>query len=360
MSQKIFGIIPTNFCNFNCKHCGVNKSKKMDYIPIKKVEKLLDVAKNQGFERMFITGGGEPTIDFKKVIGIIKEAEKRKIESSMVTNGSFLLKDIKKLDKLKEAGLKVISFSIDKFHMEYISYPFLLKVLKKSIKLDLEITIKISYVYGNKKYVQLLLEKIRKDLDARKLIFNKKWGAMGLLIMDNAKIKIQVVQALKNPYTKEDYKTRKINPKRIKISKCPISLPVANQKGQMLPCCSFESMNNPDIYSTGKIENLEGILDIEKNIPLLGKIIHKKYPFIGIWLKVRKDKKLRKIFDRDYQSPCEFCYLAMKHRDEIEKMPEPKFFEKLFFCIKNFHWLAERQFIYIKSKITEKILDMYA
>lgn len=346
--EKIIGLIPTRFCNFNCEHCGVNKSKNIDYASIKKTIKFLDIAKEQGFNTVRITGGGEPFIRYDKMVRIIKEVKKRGMKPWVVTNGSFLIKDLKRLEELKKNGLYCITFSIDKFHLEFISYDFIIKVIKKTMEEKIKLRIKSTY---NKKEDLKILNKIKEDLDAKIILYRGSYFSLGYIKTKKCKIILELFKVIENEFTKTDKNEGKNNLKEIALLKCPMRIPIMENKGYIIPCCSFNALNYTNLYEMGNIKQINSDRKIDEPDPFLKKILYERFAFVDILLTVRKDKELLKKFQKYYQNPCDLCYLAMKNKDKIINLGFPKKREKILFLIRNLVNLTVTFIILSKDRI---------
>lgn len=83
--------------------------------------------------------GGEPFLYFNCLEHIIKKAKKLKIPRIGVITNSFWAKNEKiakkKLERLKKAGLSVLTFSFDYFHQEFIPLEYVMNALKSAVDL---------------------------------------------------------------------------------------------------------------------------------------------------------------------------------------------------------------------------------
>lgn len=116
MKQKTFNLHFTDFCNFKCKHCFVNKQgKELTLEEIKLiVDKLADYSKYTGINIRINLAGGEPLIS-KNIQTIIDYIYSKGIQISIITNGYFLTEEFlcKNKNKLSMIGLSIDSFSHD-------------------------------------------------------------------------------------------------------------------------------------------------------------------------------------------------------------------------------------------------------
>jgi cyclic pyranopterin phosphate synthase len=103
----------TQKCNLECFYChheGENGEENTvnGHMTPKEIEKISEIARKVGIEKLKITGG-EPLLR-KDIVEIVKRTSKHMKEVSMTTNGVLLGGNA---DALKEAGLKRVNVSFD-------------------------------------------------------------------------------------------------------------------------------------------------------------------------------------------------------------------------------------------------------
>lgn len=103
----------TNKCNIRCLHCynysGENLYIK-DELTDKELIKLIDdICKMKPFNVCFC--GGEPLLRKDILLKLVKKLSDNEINSSVVTNGILLTKDVAR--ELKEAGIGNVQISLD-------------------------------------------------------------------------------------------------------------------------------------------------------------------------------------------------------------------------------------------------------
>lgn len=103
----------TNNCNLRCLHCynysGENICIKDELIDDELIKVINDVAQMDIFNMCFC--GGEPLLRKDILLKLVKMLSDKDINTSMVSNGLLLTKDVAK--ELKEAGIKKIQISLD-------------------------------------------------------------------------------------------------------------------------------------------------------------------------------------------------------------------------------------------------------
>lgn len=112
--KQTFNLHFTDYCNYNCRHCFVKKeSKELTLEQIKKiVDKIADYQKEKKIKCRINLAGGEPMCS-PNIQAIIDYINSKKLEASIITNGSFLKKEfiIKNKNKLSMIGLNIDSFN---------------------------------------------------------------------------------------------------------------------------------------------------------------------------------------------------------------------------------------------------------
>lgn len=112
--KQTFNLHFTDYCNYNCRHCFVKKeSKELTLEQIKTiVDKIADYQKEKKIKCRINLAGGEPMCS-PNIQTIIDYINSKKIEASIITNGSFLKKEfiVKNKNKLSMIGLSIDSFN---------------------------------------------------------------------------------------------------------------------------------------------------------------------------------------------------------------------------------------------------------
>ena len=96
-------------------------------------DRIFSLLKNTGCHSVHI-GGGEPFINFDKLLGVCKSAYRHNISIDYIeTNASWYTDDLsvsKKLQKLMSVGVDCLLVSVDPFHNEFIPYIKVKNLLK--------------------------------------------------------------------------------------------------------------------------------------------------------------------------------------------------------------------------------------
>ncbi len=97
----------TSKCNCRCVMCDMYRQVP-ESISFEKAKKVLDLMAKNGFILAYFTGG-EPSLN-PDLVEMIRYANKKEMVTSVTTNGTM---SFKMLEELNEAGLYVLSVSID-------------------------------------------------------------------------------------------------------------------------------------------------------------------------------------------------------------------------------------------------------
>ncbi|MDE6408147.1 MAG: viperin family antiviral radical SAM protein [Anaeroplasmataceae bacterium] len=116
MKKITFNLHFTDFCNFKCKHCFVNKQgKELSLNNIKIIiDKIASYSKENNIESRINLAGGEPLVS-KNIQFIIDYIYSKGIEVSIITNGLALSKDFIEQNKSK---VSMIGISVDSLHYQ--------------------------------------------------------------------------------------------------------------------------------------------------------------------------------------------------------------------------------------------------
>jgi len=336
-------VIPTKSCNFRCSHCGVIKQNETNFIPLKFLETMLLEAKNAGFKTLFITGGGEPLIDFDKTVKIINFAKKIGLKTGLNTNGYYIANPNPKNAIRKLKNLDLIIFSLDYDHLQFISYSSILKAIIAALNSHLKIKIKIINRKATKYKNKLLLKKLAKDLrgniiNISPFIENPFTDRSHYLIFSKKVIVVFScdVERTENNKKIEDFVPLKLE--NILFKQCKNFMPSLETPSNILPCCSFNSLNNPKLYTLKNIIRNRNIFEVQDFF--LKSILFDNLPFMKIFLRIKKDKKLLNIFmKKRYYSNCDFCLEILKHRKDINMIKYPSKLETFIYTIFNLHYV---------------------
>jgi len=367
MTSKTLVILPTFACNFRCKHCGVKKTNEINFIPLETVKRVLREAKRKKFRYVAITGGGEPLLDFEKIIKIIKLAKKYGLKVTLNTNGYFIANsNPQRIRELK--NVDTIILSIDYDHLKFFPFKEVLKTVKILLNARINVWIKMVNRKHTKQRNLLLLKRLSAALNGKLInITPFRRGVSFFLILGRKIISVISLDAVKTDTNKRSISLKAVKLKDVLFAPCrsisPTSCigfsPTITPNSNILPCCSFTAMNNPWLYKLANVDTKnKNIFDVKE--PILSCILFDHFPLIKIFLKIRKDKKLLNVFlKQKYYSQCDFCFLLLKHKRKIKKIKPPTKYEILTFFVLNLHNILVNSFRYVLAEIYNIIHTLF-
>ncbi|MDD2566140.1 MAG: radical SAM protein [Candidatus Gracilibacteria bacterium] len=183
------GYIQVNrYCNNNCHFCS-NPSNEKDISYERGIE-LINEFILKKYEGVIFTGG-EPTLS-KDLPKWIEYAKSKSINSRVISNGS-ITSDFDFAKKLKDAGLKLIHFSIYS-HIEKIhdfltgnpgSYQNVIKSIQNMTKLGVEVQINTVINHYNEDHLDKIVMFLNKQFPN---IYHFVWNNLDPLMMQQTKI----------------------------------------------------------------------------------------------------------------------------------------------------------------------------
>jgi len=177
-SQMNLTIAPTLDCNFNCDYC-FEESRPKVYMSDKIEDDIIKfIKRHEQIKTLYITWyGGEPLLNFKRIISLTKKIEELKIDyyASIITNGYLLTQE--KIDKFLELKIKYIHITIDgpkEIHNSrrpHVSnknsfdaiYGNMLKLLPHIESKKMKLTVRVNVDKTNESYFHEIYQKIRED-----------------------------------------------------------------------------------------------------------------------------------------------------------------------------------------------------
>ncbi|MFW9880712.1 MAG: radical SAM protein [Candidatus Thorarchaeota archaeon] len=134
MLVKNVDFLLTFNCDAECQHCSYKAGpKRTGFMKQKEASEYLKELTRMQLLKAVWVHGGEPFLYFDCLEHIIKEAKSLSIPRIGVITNSFWAKNKKnaekKINRLKKAGLSVITFSSDFFHQEFIPLEYVKNAL---------------------------------------------------------------------------------------------------------------------------------------------------------------------------------------------------------------------------------------
>lgn len=142
------GIFLTYRCSAKCKHCLYASSPrwKDDFLSLENAEKIIKKLSEYLEPQEYITfnagvhfSGGEPLLNLKLLVSLIKIAKIYKISPVLIETNAYWAKDEKSceviLKQLYDSGLDGILISVNPFVVEYVNFKNIKLAVKKSIEI---------------------------------------------------------------------------------------------------------------------------------------------------------------------------------------------------------------------------------
>jgi MoaA/NifB/PqqE/SkfB family radical SAM enzyme len=107
-SKVIF--LVTHRCPLNCVMCWTRGADQTSELPAAQIHLMIDQAAAWGIPEVMFSGG-EPFLRFDDVAGFVRSASEQRLLSSVITSGWLTTPE--KMERLYDAGLNVLMFSID-------------------------------------------------------------------------------------------------------------------------------------------------------------------------------------------------------------------------------------------------------
>lgn len=142
MQTKIFSIFLDYQCNFWCSHCSVGSSPKTVFpMPDEILERALTELPTIPDARLAVFTGGEPTLQWDRLLDSIRRLTAAGLETRLVSNGWWARTPAKAEETaqaLKEAGLSELSTSFDDFHVPFIEIAHIANLIRASAAVGLQ------------------------------------------------------------------------------------------------------------------------------------------------------------------------------------------------------------------------------
>ena len=141
-------------CTSKCKHCSYKAGpERTGSMKLSDAERYLEELTATQPLHSIGAHGGEPFLYFELLVQIMENARKLGVARTWVITNGFWAKTKttaeERLTILKEAGLKSITFSVDGFHQEYISFENVKNGIEAAISVGFEKVWVDSYFLGS-------------------------------------------------------------------------------------------------------------------------------------------------------------------------------------------------------------------
>jgi hypothetical protein len=120
------GIMVNYQCNAACRHClySCSPKRRTGYIDEKTASAVCRLLCEGGCNSVHI-GGGEPFLDFKSLVMMIRKLKRARIALEYIETNAVWVEQKDAQDKLKSLlaeGVNTLCISIDPFHVEFVPY----------------------------------------------------------------------------------------------------------------------------------------------------------------------------------------------------------------------------------------------
>lgn len=128
-------------CSICCFKCGPESHEKLS---LEKMLSYIDQAKNIDDITSISLTGGEPFLEYRSLVQLIKRTTDNGMSASTITNGYWATsykKAYDRLSELKHYGLKHLNISHDKYHQEYVHSECVKNLLDAALQLGIATTL---------------------------------------------------------------------------------------------------------------------------------------------------------------------------------------------------------------------------
>lgn len=144
MKYQTLGVIMHDTCNAECKICSLSCSpKSKNSLNIDRLKDFIMSCKNTSIVQVSFTGG-EPFLRYEELKELIKFTVSQGFYCNVVTNAFWAYDENQAtniISELKAIGLSSINFSVDNFHIEYISKQAVFNAIKACKAYDLPVVV---------------------------------------------------------------------------------------------------------------------------------------------------------------------------------------------------------------------------
>lgn len=132
-------------CNAECSMCCFKSNPSChEKLNIERVKEYLDQSENIKDITSVSFTGGEPFLEYRTLLDLIKYATIRGKKASTITNGYWATtydKAYKRLLELKNSGLTHLNISHDNYHSQYVKTEYVKHVLDAAMQLNIPTTL---------------------------------------------------------------------------------------------------------------------------------------------------------------------------------------------------------------------------
>jgi hypothetical protein len=131
-------LMTTFACNAACAHCSVfSGPARRETFPTELARSVIDEAAKTRSIKMIAYTGGEPMLEYERLLELMEYASARGLQAGLVSNSSWAVDAETARQRFREMvarGLTVYITSLDEYHLEYIE----LEAIRRAIHASLE------------------------------------------------------------------------------------------------------------------------------------------------------------------------------------------------------------------------------
>ena len=295
---KNVSLLITYKCTARCKMCCWSCSpERTEEMSLKDIKQYVDQAREVVSVEQISLTGGEPFIDFEKLLKAVAYISTCGFEPKVITN-CFWATNYEKseyiLNKLVKNGLKSFRVSTDEFHEEFVPLENVCNALKAAKNLGLDINIgSTKKADQHKNYGEILDNTV---------------GLEGIDYMESNLV--HEGRAKKLPIEYFDYRQEKL-----KTGCNVIERPLITPHGDMYPCCMIPLSKNLTLGNIKKGMKLSDVLHESLNSTLFTALaLYGPLRLYDRFLSYTKDKK-KGNYKKMFVTMCEVCNWLLSHKN---------------------------------------------
>ena len=145
-------LITTFTCNAACAHCTVfSGPKRSDTLPDEDARLVIEQAAHDPRIKMIAYTGGEPTLEYDRLLALMAYARSLGLQAGLVSNSSWAVDmDVARVRfaEMIERGLTVYITSLDEYHLEYIELQTIRNALRAALETDVTTHLNLLWTPG--------------------------------------------------------------------------------------------------------------------------------------------------------------------------------------------------------------------
>ena len=320
LNNGVLSLVTTDGCTARCSHCLMNCTpNKKNKLSFEQIQKCVDQAKKYYDLKSVVFTGGEPTLLGEVLFQAIRYCTLNFLKTKIVTNGHWatnLDRARQFIEKLRNAGLTEISFSVDDYHEPFIPLERIRNAWSACKDVGFQ-TVVLGNSHGpNDKITPSFIQ----EYLGEEILVSGSEHNTSITSIPNDTIYLIVENALQKSGRAEELDEKKFSPyKDQKVLECgcqwAVSDPVLSSIGHLWACCGIPADNNSilDLGDTNK-ENIKTILNRASKNKLLN-AIHYLGP-LKLCQFVEEHSNIR--FGKEFCTACEICSVLTNNKKAVK------------------------------------------